>query len=923
MQQHSQGVYLTELSKINTNTLTPSSLTNNAFFKSKHTPSNSTARTFYKTKQSSFSVQNRSKPTSVSVHNDNNNNNNTTHNKKVKTNINTINLKHRNQTMHDTVTRLHHQSKTISKFKENFLDYIIHEKTQFADLSSIETHYSNLLISNYHKHNTNKLLIKHKKQQSHSLSQEMTKTLLEYFYPIENNELHKFEAQIAELKREIKKKEVEYNSYKHIYSRSYKTNYLLSKRYEDETAYAHIQHEQYEKYKILKEHAVNSVSKQSEMLVNMQKFQELSEMTYMNQLSQKTKLFNQLDFEVLMIKKDTASIETAIHVKIQQQNEMKKLIHQQCMINKKMYREHMGYVKEYHATNLKLLGIYRILKVKSLFNVIKQFNSLRKEYNLLHFRFEQVNYDIAKLNIQLTEMEKEIENVNEQIEIKRKGNFKCQDDAILAVSSKIQAQRYFNRLLEDSFKEKENLVKLMINFLNNNLAKVLKSLQESIMQNEFTIRAQIEKYQQIFSYDNEGEYNKSKNTCNSNNSNNSNTSQTFIELFKTFDKNIFIFVFNLFSDFIHDFFILISNVLNYVSLTDEMNKIEEDENNNNNNSGNITNTDSTYIHNKHSNIKQHQFQLILFKSPSFNVSVQHHISFAIKRQHDKAKILSRSEKDIFETKRLRTFLNQDSEHLKNQNIISGNKLYRKYLKYSKHYNNSFYDTKANQFATTHPKRSVSVMERYTNELVSDKIDKLKLQNERNAMIKQLSTIILNKQKTLELNRLLRIKKEKMDKIDKDEEEHDLDEDEYKNRTQIEFEKLSDELKKRQQKTKYKMLTPNPELNLIYMRLNDLRNLELNYYNDKDVVTSKGLNEMYYKFKKKYYPNGMKSNMSVSYTVKDKGKIGVSNKNKRNSENSQLLPYCAKDKRENVNKVNNVHRSSSQGSELVMSKTFNK
>ena len=170
MQQHSQGVYLTELSKINTNTLTPSSLTNNAFFKSKHTPSNSTARTFYKTKQSSFSVQNRSKPTSVSVHNDNNNNNNTTHNKKVKTNINTINLKHRNQTMHDTVTRLHHQSKTISKFKENFLDYIIHEKTQFADLSSIETHYSNLLISNYHKHNTNKLLIKHKKQQSNQLN---------------------------------------------------------------------------------------------------------------------------------------------------------------------------------------------------------------------------------------------------------------------------------------------------------------------------------------------------------------------------------------------------------------------------------------------------------------------------------------------------------------------------------------------------------------------------------------------------------------------------------------------------------------------------------------------------------------------------------------------------------------------------------
>ena len=905
MQQHSSAFYLTELSK--TNTLTPASSTN--FFKTKHSPNNSTAKTFYKTKQTSFSVQNNQSKSTIHSN---------VKAKNIKTNINIINLKHRNQTMRDTVNRLHHQSKTISKFKENFLDYIIHEKTQFADLSSIEAHYSNLLISNYHKHNTNKLLIKHKKQQAHSLSQEITKTLLAYFYPIENNELNTYETQIANLKREIKKKEVEYNSYKHIYSRSYKTNYLLSKRYEDETAYAHIQHEQYEKYKILKEHAVNSISKQSEMLMNMQKFQELSEMTYMNQLSQKTKLFNQLDFEVLMIKKDTASIENAIHVKIQQQNEVKTFIHQQCVLNKKTYSEYMGYVKEYHATNLKLLDIYRILKVKSLFNVIKQFNCLRKEHNLLHFRFEQVNYDIAKLNIQLTEMEKEIESVNEQIENKKKGNFKYQDDSILAVSSKIKTQRYFNMLLEDSFKEKENLVKLLINFLNNNLAKVLKSLQESIMQNVFTVRSEIEKYQRIFSYENDH-----KSSFNNNNSNNSsNSNQTFMELFKVFDKSLFVFVFNLFNDFVNDFFILLSNAMNYVSLTDEMNKIKEDEHNNHNN--NNTNTTCIYdkhtVHPNHLNAKQ-QFQLIVFTSPSFNLSIQHHISFAIKRQNDKAKILSRSEKDIFDAKRIKTFLNQNSEHLKNQNIISGNKLYRKYLKYSKHYNNSFYDTKANHFATTHPKRSVSVMERYTNELVSDKVEKLKLQKERDAMIQRLSTIILNKQKTIELNRLLRIKKEKMDKIDKDEEDHDLDEDEYKNRTQIEFEKLSDELKKRQQKTKYPMLTPNPELNLIYMRLNDLRNLELNYYNDKDVVTSKGLSEIYYKFKKKYYPNGMKNNMSVSYTLKDKGKPGVSNGNKRNSEKNQLLPYCYKDKNAFTNN-SNTHRNSQTG-ELVMSKTFNK
>lgn len=740
----------------------------------------------------------------------------------------------RSKKMKDTVESLKKETKIIAQFKDNFLDYLIQEKTHFADLGKIEEHYTNVLHKNYNRFNMNKVILQKKQKEYIDITNQINDTIVGNYFFFNNDLLDQYDRAIEDLKKKIKLKEIEVESYKNIYTRAYKTNYLLFKRYEDETKYEKIHSEQYEKYKILKEHAVNSVSKQSEMLKSMKEFYEFSEMTYKTELSQKTKLFNQLDFEVLMIKKDTASIENALNKKIAQQNEIKGEISKVKMINQKTYSDYIWFFREYHKTNLKLMEVYRILQVKSLYDVIKEFNILRKENYLLHFRFEKVNLDISKINNQITQMNREIEEIKKQIEVKKNEDFKSTDDYMAEVITKTKTQRYFNSILEDSFKEKENLIKLTMNFLFNYITRIVTSLKNPVLLHNFKIQTNLELYQRFFQSDHKLIK--------------SNTTQQYTNfevLFHHFDHHFFVFVFKLFKDFTNDFYVLLSNCLNYVCLNDMMNKVEEHE---------MINI----------NVNQNKFkrklkiQIVNFFSQPIVKLLSVQINQAIRRQLDKAMIFSRNEKEIFEEKKLKAIIDTKViSHSKYQNLItSGKELFKMYLEYYNNKKLKTFDENTKEYIIKHPKRSVSVMDRYTNDLVSDRMEKILKEKERKEKVMNKSALIKSEQEEIELNRLLKQKKQKR-KTERDEEDYDLDDEEYANKQKIEMERLSEELKKQKIRKTYAMCSSNKELNTIYMRLNDLRNLELNYGGEKDkhIVNSSELNEIYYNFKKKFTHQG--------------------------------------------------------------------
>ena len=131
------------------------------------------------------------------------------------------------QKMKDTVQKLKKESEIKAKFNESFLDFLIQDKTHFADFNKIEEHYTQMVIKNYSIYNNNKIIIEKKKKEEEGISNEITANLLSNFYFLENELMNSIEKKVNDIKRLIKLKELELDCYKNAYTRAYKTNYLI------------------------------------------------------------------------------------------------------------------------------------------------------------------------------------------------------------------------------------------------------------------------------------------------------------------------------------------------------------------------------------------------------------------------------------------------------------------------------------------------------------------------------------------------------------------------------------------------------------------------------------------------------------------------------------------------------------------------
>ena len=151
------------------------------------------------------------------------------------------------------------------------------------------------------------------------------------------------------------------------------------------------------------------------------------------------------------------------------------------------------------------------------------------------------------------------------------------------------------------------------------------------------------------------------------------------------------------------------------------------------------------------------------------------------------------------------------------------------------------------YFTNKPRRSVMLMNRYSNELVITNTFNQQLKKENpSAIFSRYSTA----------STASRNKKESIEEViingNEVKDESDIkDEDNYNNNYKPR------QLYQDKKRTKYGITTKNPEMDLVYMRLNDLRKLELNYSKDSHkkgkglLMNSSTLNEIYYKFKKRF------------------------------------------------------------------------
>ena len=587
-------------------------------------------------------------------------------------------------------------SQTLPEIEEQYINYIVTHSTKYSDIEKIEKQFKSLSIQKYVIYNKNKSKITSLKNISNTLTTEIYSSLVKHFHISIDSLLSHYNAELSKLRRLLKIKEHEQATYKTVYNRLYHNNIFLNKRIQSELEYADMYNTQHAQYQILKTHALSSFDRQYKKYEKMRNYDEVFSVQIKRELIQKAKLVNTLDYQIDLIKNDVKLTENKL---IKYTNLGQVIQRKTSLQNQKYdvyYNDYLWVRKMYLKEFVEFNKILAILRVKNVNMLINKFNSLRNEYQSLLSQFKVCNNDVTQLNNTLTELDMSLIHVKQEVLNKQKNMLfttikqTSNDVEVCAIKSKITDIRLdITQCQELCDKKRVTLQSVMI-FLLRNLRKLLQQ-GESIQL--LSSNPYLTKLTNIIT-----------NT-------NKELTVSYEHIGSTMVIELCFIMRKCFECYFHLLFSSWNNIVNdYVRYSNE----------NNNDSGCVVND----IYNKEC--------VTLY---------QQYVTFSIKQDEDKKRIMRRKEKQLLSN--LRTV--EDKSHMQNKKIeIGKGVLYRNFIEYlgkDSVYGSKYQKKKrtmlvtindtnnkcnghlnSKSFVCNHPRHIMKIMDKYKNYLVVDDIN---------------------------------------------------------------------------------------------------------------------------------------------------------------------------------------------------------
>ena len=716
------------------------------------------------------------------------------------------------------------------KIKDNLIDYLIKEKLQFIDMKKIEEYYQENSMNLYKKYNKNLLTIKRKKEEERKLNHKFNLLLMENVtYP---NTLNNYYDELIKItKRNILIKKHQFDCYNHVYRRTYTINYLMSKRLDDEREYYKIYNEQNEKYSVLDKHSIQVLKKQEKLLSEMKTFDDRIQLGYENKIAENTKILNQLDFEVFLLKKETKEIEKELEIIKLRQKKLKKQILKNEIVIKNKYNSYLEDWRIFQYSNIKIFKIYNILNVKNFMDVIKEFKKIQKKYNELSSLFTLHNKEINYLQTNISELNREYKKAlsiiyNKKNNKKEKNELNELNQFIMSKLSKI---KFSNQIILENYKDKSKTLKLIVNFLLKNIESMINSLNNLSLKNYFTFNSNFKpQFSEKFLEHNTFSFNKDIDT---------------IKLNSDFIK----FIISVFNNFSKYFYLILSSSCNIIYYSHLL-KISKG------NSNYSINYKELMNKNKRNLKGENNFIIYEINSEPLIETFNDEILLSNLRQIEKQKILGRTEKDIFKSK---FKFNKNIKSYSSINILKGNnntnmensfvsrntilKDYENYLKGK--------IPNLGNYVEEHENSHLSLIKKFSNNLVSLRDELKDLNRKKEISNKTLQIKNYNYQKQF-ANYIK--KKQNYIEISNFEDDDELSENEIEYCKNLQKKKFEEEIQESKKTKQYIMSSNNPEMILIYKRLNDLRKLNLHFVKDRSkyILDHDAFNYIYFNFKNK-------------------------------------------------------------------------
>ena len=750
----------------------------------------------------------------------------------------------------------------LKKFEEKYLSFIIKSDTKFIDIDKIENKYKNIVIEKYNKFNSNKIKIQNIKKEYNLILKEIQTELLNNYSIYNNTLINFFDKSIKKYTNLIKIKQHEITCYKNVYNRLRISNYSIKKRIESELKNDSIQLKQYSDYNIIKNLVLNSFNTHSKTLKNMRNYEYIEKEKYEKNIIKKLNKINNLEFQINLIKDAITYEDKNILKEINKQNKIKNEILNEKKKNNIIIKDIIWIGNYYFKNKLSILKILKESKIKDINLLIIKFNNMKQKYQNLSSKFIFYNLEIKRLKTLLTKY----------------------NDSLSQILNKNKTKDIKINLENYKIKEKMELnsLKFHNNIINDNYHKSLFLLQKSII----FMEERLNNFNKIDINYGKYSYKMNINLAKLDLDNKKILKKTLLNVIKLFFKFNYLFH--------NSFFYIYENCI--------LNEYNEDDDDDDVNNGNNKVLIKNFFNKEDFEIYKDKLKYIFKKRRKTlkmisenNEKVLTNLKESIKNENNDVKKNNFSEKDLYNN--FINYLNNENNNnldlnSKDKNISSNNIINIKLFKNTKSKNNnlksklnkslsnSYYgsttitsnnilfnncknNTFNHSFINKHPRQIMRVLGKYQSNLIIKKYKKINYLKEFEKNKNNYDNVFNNSIKSLNIKNKEKIKIENKENSEKNilnlnklKHNYNLDQNEesdYSTEEKNLYKKEKIKLKKREKIKKYKFFRNEPEMNLIYKRSIDLKQLNLNYYDKKEKsleYNNNKFNELYYNFQKK-------------------------------------------------------------------------
>ena len=813
-------------------------------------------------------------------------------------------LPHPMDTRNQTVEFLKYSTYRTNLLKTEFLEYLMKEEN-FTNMNESEKFYREKAIENLNIINKNKSEIAKKKEEYKKIILELNKELNNNL-AINKGDDEDYNKKKEDLLKKINLKKTDLNVLQSLYRKEYKERYLLIQKQKHEIENIKINLKQYEKYNLLNKKISIEANQKKNLLNDVKNYVEQSREVFAKEIDNKMKIYNDLEYEVLLLKQNTENIEKNILKIRDMKNKIKELIKQKKEINSNITDKNKYYQSIYFLTQLQ---IYKNTEMKNI-----ELDTLIKNYNDIQNKMFKIKNDLFNTNQQIAYLNKTLHKLNDEYKEKQENNneirlqnkknikkinknedlFKNNFDEYI-LKDKYNSVKNKNKELEYLCNTKSNIMILYFKFLFEYTDIVYKSYDNSKVDFNFNLDSKYKflkkimesKYIELIKY----------------NHNNFKKLSTNDEIFKEPEKFL-LFAIKLFQNFFFAVKMITSNILNITCYNNEDLMIKFPLSQFNKSLITIKDSDKNNEQNVIINKESDKVEIISFNSEKNMKLYYQYLNESSILLSQKNKILARGINDILQ--------NKNNIKKSSDSAMSTNYPTRVFTSFINN-KNTHNDLKNSRYINNYPSTTLLSLKRFFGKENQDILfkgfksaDKNKEINNRYTKTKDSQNTIDTSSKMIKKNfTLVKPSKYKtnISQIKKKEKSDLYLSKEYN--YELEIEESPNKIKKKNilgnnsRKIHFiKYSSEDPQKQLIFARMNDIRNLEVltnNSNNNKstnvndianDKIKESKFYEMYDKFKQKYF---RKSSKIYSGNVKNYNRL---NKNKKMDNNSLTNQSCS-------------------------------